>query len=138
MNRNSFPNSGRVIKISGWGCWLVPLAFLILLGFISLSWVINSFLILFALLLVLPLALWGIFVWWLRRNLVRAPCPVCQTEFAAVKGNPCRCPSCGEPLQVRAGAFERLTPEGTIDVDATDISPSSPSLPANNDDPTES
>ena len=133
MNRNPFPNSGRVTEVSGWGCWLVLLAFSLLFGFVGLGWLVNSFLILFGLLLVLPLVFWAILGWWLRRNLVRAPCPVCQTEFAAVKANPCRCPNCGEPLRVREGFFERLTPEGTIDVEAIDVS--SPPLPASETPP---
>lgn len=132
MDRNSFSNSGRVTAVSGWGCWLVPLAFGFLLAFVGLGWLVNSFLVLFALLLVLPLVFWAVLGWWLRRNLVRAPCPVCQTEFAAIEANPCRCPSCGEPLRVQNGRFERLTPEGTIDIEAIDVS--SPSLAAGNGD----
>jgi hypothetical protein len=32
-----------------------------------------------------------------------------------------QCPSCGEPLKIENGQFERLTPPGTIDVDAVDV-----------------
>lgn len=116
MNPNS--RSGATIQVSGWGCWLVLLAFGILFGFVGLGWLAGSFLVLFFALLIVPVLFVAGLSWWVRRSLVRAPCPVCQTEFSALQGNPCRCPGCGEPLQVRAGRFERLTPEGTIDVEA--------------------
>ena len=146
MNPNSFPRSGATVQLSGWGCWLVLLAFGILFGFVGLGWLIGSFLILFLALLIVPAIFVAGLSWWIRRSLVRAPCPVCQTEFTALKGNPCRCPGCGEPLRVQAGCFERLTPEGTIDVEAmvTDVEAAVdvatidvlPVLPST-DDPTE-
>lgn len=134
MDRNSFPRPGTTVEVSGWGCWLVLLAFGIFLGFIGLGWLVSSFLVLLAALIVVPILFIAGLLWWVRRNVVRAPCPVCQTEFSALQGNPCRCPNCGEPLQVRAGAFERITPEGTIDVEAVatgiEIVDVAPTLPA--------
>jgi predicted RNA-binding Zn-ribbon protein involved in translation (DUF1610 family) len=88
----------------------------------GLSWVINGFIILVALLLIAPaISFWG-FQWWLRRKLVQAQCPVCSYEFTGFKNTEFNCPSCGETLQVEVDRFSRMTPPGTIDVDAVEVS----------------
>jgi hypothetical protein len=107
---------------SGLGCWLPLLLLAIFLGSVGLGWVVNGFLILLAVLIVLPVvAFWG-FRWWWQRNLVEAACPVCNYEFTGFNRTECRCPNCGEPLKVEGGRFLRLTPPGTIDVEAIDVS----------------
>jgi hypothetical protein len=109
-------------NLSGVGCWLTILATFILLGAVGLGWVVNGILILVGLALITPVIGWFVFRWWLKRNLVEDKCPVCAYEFAGLNATQCRCPNCGEPLQVEQGHFQRLTPPGTIDVDAVEVS----------------
>ena len=120
MNDN-FPRLLR-LNNSGFGCFLTLILISLLLGAVGLGWVVNSFLILFAFLLLSPVLAWFGFRWWLKRNLVEAQCPVCNYEFTGFNGTECRCPSCGEPLKVESGRFQRLTPPGTIDVEAIEVS----------------
>ncbi len=119
MNQNSVKNFQ--IGLSEISRLLMPFAVLWLLGAIGLGWLVKSFLILIALILITPiLAIVG-FQWWLKRNLVDAACPVCQFQFTGLKGTEFRCPSCNEPLKVENGTFNRLTPPGTIDVTAVEV-----------------
>jgi hypothetical protein len=118
---NNFP---RILSMndSGSGCLLTLLFIGLLLGSVGLGWLVKSFLVLFAILLITPaIAFWG-FRWWLRSNLVEDRCPVCSYEFTGFKRTECRCPNCGEPLKVEGGHFQRITPPGTIDVEAVDVS----------------
>lgn len=106
----------------GLGCWTSLILIVVIFASIGFKWVINGVLILFALLFISPvLIFWG-FQWWLKRNLVQDRCPVCNYEFTGFKKTEFRCPSCGETLQVTAGNFTRLTPPGTIDVNAIEVS----------------
>ena len=94
----------------------------LLLGAVGLQWVVNSFLILIAFLIISPIiAFWG-FRCWLKRNLVEDSCPVCDYTFTGFNNTDCRCPNCGELLKVDSGKFVRETPPGTIDVTAVDVS----------------
>ena len=110
------------LQFSGIGFWLGLFAIFWLLGAIGLGWLINSLLILFGLILIAPILLFVGARWWLNRNLVQDQCPVCSYEFAGLNNTQLACPSCGEPVQVEAGQFQRLTPPGTIDVDVVDVS----------------
>ena len=106
---------------SGLGCFLTLLLFGLLLGSVGLGWIVNGILIFFALLLLLPaIAFWG-FHWWLGRKLVEGMCPVCQYQFTGFNGSECNCPNCGEALKIEGGRFSRLTPAGTIDVEAIEV-----------------
>ena len=107
---------------SGLGCWLSLILFALVVGKIGLGGVIGGFLILMAVLLVVPaVGFWGL-QWWLKRKLIQAQCPVCQYEFTGFKNTEFNCPSCGETLQVEGNRFARMTPPGTIDVDAVEVS----------------
>ncbi len=117
MNQNSY----RSIQFSGLRFWLVLLAVVWLLGTIGLGWLVKSFFILLALLLITPILGFLGFRWWLKRNLVVDQCPVCGTESAGINGTQMRCPSCSEPLKVEHKQFHRLTPPGTVDVEAIDV-----------------
>jgi tRNA(Ile2) C34 agmatinyltransferase TiaS len=55
--------------------------------------------------------------WWIKRIIVTADCPICDTTFNASRASQFQCPNCGEPLQEQQNKFVRLTPPGTIDVD---------------------
>ncbi len=108
---------------SGLGCWLTVIFLALFLGSVGLGWIVNSFLILLGFLLVAPiLIIWGV-QWWLKRNLVQGECPVCNYEFTGFKNTEFSCPNCSEPLQVISGEFSRVTPPGTIDVKAIEVTP---------------
>nr|WP_216595658.1 hypothetical protein [Myxosarcina sp. GI1] len=108
---------------SGLGCGLSFILIAFLLASVGLGWVVNGFLILLCVLLITPIiAFWG-FQWWLKRKLVQDECPVCSYEFTGFKNTEFRCPSCGEALQVESDGFSRITPPGTIDVNAVEVSP---------------
>jgi hypothetical protein len=101
---------------SGLGCLIMLLLIGLLLGAVGLGWVVNGFLIVLALLLILPAIAWFGINWWLKRNLVSQPCPVCGYEFTSVNHVDCQCPNCSEPLEVKGGKLLRITPPGIIDV----------------------
>ncbi len=102
--------------------WLTPFLIIWLLGSVGLGWLVNSFLILMGLLLLAPVLAFVWFRWWLQRNLVQAQCPVCNYELTALNRTQIQCSNCGELLKVEQGKFNRLTPPGTIDVQAVEVS----------------
>ena len=106
-------------NLSRWGTILVIIW---LLASVGLGWLVNSFLILIGLLLLAPVLAFVGFQWWLQRNLVQNSCPVCRYKFAGLSRTQLQCPSCGELLKVDGGRFNRLTPPGTIDVQAVEVS----------------
>jgi len=107
---------------SNFGCLLFLIILAVLLSSVGLQWVVNSFVIFMAFLIIAPIIGFWIFKWWLKSNLVEDSCPVCSHTFTGFNNTECRCPNCGESLQVTGGKFERLTPEGIVDVDAIDVS----------------
>jgi len=110
------------LNTSGLGCWGGIILAIFILTSVGLGWVINGFIILLALLFVAPIiAFWG-FQWWLKRKLIQAQCPVCNYEFTGFKNTEFNCPSCGEALKVEAEKFSRITPPGTIDIEAIEVS----------------
>lgn len=118
---NNFPKF-YTINDSGLSCLLTLLLIGLLLGSVGLGWVFNGFLILFFVLLLTPIIGWFVFRWWIQRNLVEDQCPVCSYEFTGFNNTECRCPSCGEVLKVEGNRFKTLTPPGTIDVEAVEVS----------------
>ena len=109
------------LAMSSIGNWLIVLAIIWLLGSIGLGWLVNSILILFGFILIAPIVVFLGLRWWLNRNLIMDKCPICSYEFTALNQTQCQCPSCGEPLKVEGGHFNRLTPPGTIDVSAVEV-----------------
>ncbi len=125
MNQK-FPKIAQ-FNLSGIGCWLTLILGALLLTSVGLGWVVNSVIIVLGLMILLPIiALVGV-QWWLRRNLVEDECPVCQYQFTGFNGTMSRCPNCSEPIKIEKGKFQRITPPGTIDVDAVDVDASSES-----------
>jgi ribosomal protein S27E len=102
--------------------WLIPFLVIWLLGSVGLGWLVNSFIILMGLLLLAPVLAFVWFRWWLQRNLVQAQCPVCNYELTALNRTQIQCSNCGELLKVEQGKLNRLTPPGTIDVQAVEVS----------------
>lgn len=105
---------------SGLGCFFVFILIAALLTSLGLGWVVNGFILLILLIPVtIILGLVG-FRWWLKRNVIEDDCPVCGQRFTGLNNAIARCPSCGEVVQVVAGAFQRQAPTGTVDVTVVD------------------
>jgi hypothetical protein len=120
MNPNNMTRLS--FNLSGIGPWLTIFAVIWLLGSVGLGWLVKSIAILLVLLAVAPVIAFVVFRWWLRRNLVEDQCPVCDYTTVGLNGTQLRCPNCSEPLQVEQGHFVRLTPPGTVDVQAVEVS----------------
>lgn len=120
MNQNN-PNLLQ-FNLSGAGCWLTFLSICLLLAAVGWGWIVKGVFILVLLALVSPFVAWFGLRWWLKRNVVEDKCPVCAYEFTGFNQTQCRCPNCGEPLKVEQGHFLRLTPPGTIDIEAVEVS----------------
>jgi len=110
------------INTSGIGCWASVILTLFLLTSVGLGWVIKGFVISLGLLFIAPIVVFWGFQWWLKRKLIQSDCPVCNYEFTGFKNTEFNCPSCGKELQVEANSFSRITPPGTIEVDAIEVS----------------
>lgn len=120
MNQQRFKT--LQIRLSGLTNWLITLAVIGILISIGLGWLVKGVLILIAVIAITPiLVILGV-QWWLKRNLIQDQCPVCSHEFPAFNNIQFQCPNCGEPLKIEQGRFSRLTPPGTIDVQAVDVS----------------
>ncbi|MEO9124464.1 MAG: hypothetical protein ABI262_07230 [Microcoleus sp.] len=119
MNQGTPKISFNLPRISN---WLVLLGIACVLVSIGLGWVVKSFLIVVGLLLLTPVVGFFVLQWWLKRNLIEDKCPVCQYEFTALNQTQFQCANCGEPLKIEEGHFSRLTPPGTIDVTAVEVS----------------
>lgn len=119
MNQNSYKN--WQFNGSGLSFWLTLLAIAWLLGSIGLGWIVKSLVVVIGLILITPILGFLGLRWWLKRNLIEQSCPVCQYEFAGINGSQLRCPNCSEPLKVEKGHFHRLTPPGTVDVEAIEV-----------------
>lgn len=120
MNQNSLIN--LQLGLNGFGRLLTFIGFALLLSALGLGWLVKSFFVVMGLIILAPIV--GIIVlqWWLRKNVVQDSCPVCAAEFTGFNQSQIQCPNCGEPLKVEQGHFKRMTPEGTIDVEAVDVS----------------
>ncbi|MGF1514210.1 MAG: hypothetical protein ACFB5Z_11020 [Elainellaceae cyanobacterium] len=101
--------------------WLVLIGIVWLLGSVGLGWLVKSVVILIGLLLIAPIIGFWALRWWLKRNLVEAPCPVCGSALVGLNGQEIRCPSCREPVKADDKLFQRLTPPGTVDIDAVEV-----------------
>lgn len=120
MNQNSFRN--LQLNLSALRFWFTLLVIIWLLSSIGLGWLVKASFVVLGFLIIAPVVAFLVFRWWLRRNLVMSQCPVCSYELAGINGTQLRCPSCSEPLKVEKGHFSRLTPPGTVDVEAIDVS----------------
>lgn len=119
MSQKNFSSSQ--FNLSGIGVWVVLLAIAWLLGMIGLGWLVKSVLVLIGLVVVTPIIAFFGFRWWLKRNVVEDQCPVCGVSSVGFNGTQLRCPNCSEPLRVAQGHFYRLTPPGTVDVEAVEV-----------------
>jgi predicted RNA-binding Zn-ribbon protein involved in translation (DUF1610 family) len=108
-------------NLSGIGCGLLILLGVMGLSAVGLGWIVNGiFLAVFLLALLPVVAVYGL-RWWVKRNVVDDQCPMCGHAFAAFNQVAFNCPNCSEALQIKDGRFVRITPPGTIDVDAVEV-----------------
>jgi ribosomal protein S27E len=119
VNQNSLRSVQ--LTLAGASRWLTFLALIWLLGLAGLGWLVKSFLVLVGFICLAPVIVFLGFRWWLKRNLVQAQCPVCRAEVAGINQTQIQCSSCGEALKVEKGQISRLTPPGTIDVQAIEV-----------------
>ena len=119
VNQNSF-NQIRV-NVPGLGCWLTLLGLVWLLGAVGLGWLVKSLAALVLLVLAAPVLAFLGLRFWLRRNLVQGPCPVCDTPLTGLKGTETRCLNCGTVLQTEVDGFARVAEAGTIDITAVEV-----------------
>ena len=123
MNQN-FRQLLLKINDSGLGCLISFIFLAFLFGSVGLGWIVNGILVVFALILITPVIGFLGLRWWVKQNLVEDQCPVCNYSFTGFNNTECRCPNCGELLQVNSGKFQRITPPGTIDVGVVEVSSS--------------
>lgn len=119
MNQNSFRS--WQVSLSGLWFWVTLILTISLLGSIGLGWLVKLSIALIGLFLITPVVAFLGFRWWLKRSLVVEACPVCGYEITGINGTQLRCPSCSEPLRTQKGHFQRLTPPGTVDVQAVEV-----------------
>ncbi|MEB3180184.1 MAG: hypothetical protein VKL59_14280 [Nostocaceae cyanobacterium] len=100
---------------------LTLIAIIWVLGLLGFGWLLKSFLILLLLLLLAPVVAFFGFRWWLRSNLVTEACPVCGYELTGLNNTQLQCPNCGEQLTWENHHLQRLTPPGTIEVQAVEV-----------------
>ncbi len=117
------PNTTQrlLLSLSTIRSWLILFGVIWLVGFLGLGWLVKSLFVLFALVLLTPVVLFLGLRWWLGRNLIQAPCPVCGFAMAGLNNSQTRCPNCNESLQASNGQFQRITPPGTVDVEAVEV-----------------
>ncbi len=111
---------------SGLGCWLTVIGLAYLLGVVGLGWIVQSLLMIALLVIITPVIGFFGFRWWLRHNLVSAPCPVCSAPVSGLKNRSTTCLNCGTPLSFQGEYLQRATPEGTVEVSAVDITGDDP------------
>lgn len=100
---------------------LATIAAIVLVLSILPSWLRDALFGLVGLLILLPiLGILGL-RWWINRNLINAPCPVCGTPVSGLGQSPLQCPGCGEVLQLKDRQLVRVTPPGTLDVQAVEV-----------------
>jgi hypothetical protein len=119
VNQNSFKQIR--VNLSGLGCWLTVIGTVWLLGAVGLGWIVKSLAVLVVLLVAAPVLGFIGLRFWLRRNLVQGPCPVCSTNLSGIKGAETRCLNCGTPLHTELDGFSRVVEAGTIDITAVDV-----------------
>ncbi len=117
----SFNSQQLLLSFNALKPWIIAFFAIWLVGALGLGWLIKSFLFLLLFLMLLPVLLLAVGQWWLSRNLIQQPCPVCNYELTGLSVVETRCPSCGEVLKIKDKTFVRATSPSTIDVEVVDV-----------------
>lgn len=114
--------AGRFAKSSNgqlvvWGI----LVWLVITG--RIGFIFDSFLIIFAVLSVVPVVGLLLFRWWVSSNISEGVCPNCGAAVTGIKAQPFQCMSCGQVIMAdRTGSFGLNDPtQATVDVQAKDV-----------------
>jgi len=114
--------AGRFAKSSNgqlavWGV----LVWLVITG--RIGFIFDSFLVIFAVLSVVPVVGLLLFRWWVSSNIAEGACPNCGAAVTGIKAQPFQCMSCGQVIKAdRSGSFDLNDPtQATVDVQATDV-----------------
>lgn len=117
----SFDSQQVMLSFNAFKPWIIALLFVWVIGALGLGWLIKSFFYLLLILMMLPVILFIAGRWWLSRNLIQQPCPVCGYELTGISVVETQCPSCGERLEIKNKTFQRMSTPGTIDVEVVDV-----------------
>jgi len=112
---------GLQLNIPGLGCWVTLLLGAWLLGAAGLGWLVKSALVLVVVIALLPVVLIAISQFWLRRNLVVGNCPACGQGLNGLAPLQTTCPNCSTMLKTSRQGFERVVPDGTVEVQAVEV-----------------
>ena len=125
MNSNDFKQlnlSAGVRQV----LWLLLIFWLLSVGG---GFLVRSFVFILGLMIVTPVVGFFGLKWWLKVNLIPGTCPVCQHEFTALnnqamtfgRSETIACPNCDAPLQIVQKQFQRVAPDGVIDIAAVEV-----------------
>ncbi len=113
----SFDSQQALLSFNAFKPWIIGLLVVWVLGTVGLGWLVKSFFYLLLILMMLPVVLFLAGRWWLSRNIIQQPCPVCNYELTGISIVETQCPSCGERLEIKNKSFQRISSPGTIDVE---------------------
>ncbi len=117
----SFDSQQALLSFNAFKPLIITFLLIWLVAALGLGWLIKSLLYLILFLMLAPVVLLIVGRWWLSRNLIQQPCPVCGYELTGLSVVETRCPSCGEVLEIKNKSFQRVTSPGTIDVEVVDV-----------------
>lgn len=117
----SFDSQQALLSFNAFKPLIITFLVIWLVGALGLGWLIKSFFLLILCLMLVPVLLLIGGRWWLSRNLIQQPCPVCSYELTGLSVVETRCPSCGEVLEIKNKTFQRVSSPGTVDVDVVDV-----------------
>lgn len=117
----SFDSQQALLSFNAFKPLIITFLLIWLVAALGLGWLIKSLLYLILFLMLAPVVLLILGRWWLSRNLIQQPCPVCGYELTGLSVVETRCPSCGEVLEIKNKSFQRVTSPGTIDVEVVDV-----------------
>ena len=117
----SFDSQQAMLSFNAFKPWIIAFLVVWVFGALGLGWLIKSFFYLLLILMMLPVVLFLVGRWWLSRNLIQQPCPVCGYELTGISVVETQCPSCGERLEIKNKSFQRISTPGTIDVEVVDV-----------------
>jgi predicted RNA-binding Zn-ribbon protein involved in translation (DUF1610 family) len=117
----SFDSQQALLSFNAFKPLIITFLLIWLVAALGLGWLIKSLLYLILFLMLAPVVLLIAGRWWLSRNLIQQPCPICGYELTGLSVVETRCPSCGEVLEIKNKSFQRVTSPGTIDVEGVDV-----------------
>lgn len=117
----SFDSQQALLSFNAFKPLIITFLVIWLVGALGLGWLIKSFFLLILCLMLVPVLLLIGGRWWLSRNLIQQPCPVCSYELTGLSVVETRCPRCGEVLEIKNKTFQRVSSPGTVDVDVVDV-----------------